>query len=479
MFGINFRKKEQPKNLALESRSSNSFFAPTAGAGSIITEDSAMRITAVYACVRIIAEGIASTPLQMYKNRPDGGKDKATMHPLSVIFGGIPNDENTTQEVLEYLIASLLLGGNAYCEITRDNRGQVVALEPLDASAMTPVRSESGELMFEYKPSGGESVVYQKRQLWRICGLSKDGVNGYSPITQAREALGVAKAAELHASKTFTNGTSYSGVFEMDGALSDEGFERLKESLQGSAAANMNNMMKPLILEDGLSYNPISMTLQDAQFIESRQFQIAEIARMYSVPLHKLSELTKSSFNNIEHQSLELVRDTFRPWCTRIEQTIRRDLLTVNERPQYFAKFNLEGLLRGDTKSRYEAHASSLVNGWMTRNEVREIEDMNKADGLDEFLVPSHMMGDNNQDLEAPESDPVAEIEAKQISVIRRELGRTDFADWADDYYSRLAVSLTGDDCDKETAEAYCADRLKQLLAADDVAELLNKWENK
>ena len=475
MFGLNFRKKDQPKNLALETRSSNSFFAPTAGAGSVITEDSAMRITAVYACVRIIAEGIASTPLHMYRHRLDGGKDRAALHPLSLIFGGIPNEENTTQEVLEYLIASLLLSGNAYSEVIRDNRGQIISINPLDASAMTPVRDEAGVLSFEYKPEGGESIVYRKQQLWRICGLSKDGVNGYSPITQAREALGVAKAAELHASKTFTNGTSYSGVFEMDGALSDEGFERLKESLQGSAAANMNNMMKPLILEDGLSYNPISMTLQDAQFIESRQFQIAEIARMYSVPLHKLSDLTKSSFSNIEHQSLELVRDTFRPWCTRIEQTIRRDLLTVNERPQYFARFNLEGLLRGDTKTRYEAHASALVNGWMTRNEVRSIEDLNTADGLDEFLVPAHM----SQDMEAPESDPVSEIEARQVSVIRRELGRADFDDWAEDYYSRLAVSLTGDDCDKETAEAYCADRLKKLMAADDVAELLNKWENK
>lgn len=473
-------KKEQPKNLTLKSTTGWGGFLSKTMAGSVVSPEQAMRITAVYACVRIIAEGIASTPLHLYQNRPEGGKDRANTHALSVVFGGIPNEENTTQELLEYVIASLLLHGNSYCQVIR-RAGRVVSLEPLDPTCMTPRRTDSGVLVFDYRANGGELVTYQKGDLWRVCGLSSDGVNGYSPIRQAREALGVSVSAERHAAQTFSNGASIPGVFEIDKALTDEGFVRLQEQIN-SQTGNLGSMMKPMLLEDGLSYKSISMTLADAQFIESRKFQIAEIARMFSVPLHKLAELDKSSFNNIEHQSLEMVRDTFRPWCTRIEQTIRRDLLTQREKPLYFAKFNLEGLLRGDTKTRYDAHASSLNNGWKCVNEVREVEDMNPIEGGDVYRIPLNMGEAGEIDAEpAAESGAAEQLDAlitRQVNAIRREKNRADFSEWVADYYDRLAVAIVSDELDAETAEKYCQKQLKDIKAADDVEALLTKWES-
>jgi len=469
------QKKQGPQNLALSDSRGWGIFSAKTGSGVAVSVEQAMRITAVYACVRIIAEGIASTPIHIYKNRSDGGKDREGRHPLSVVFGGIPNDENTTQELLEYVLSSLLLHGNSYCEVTRRS-GKVVALDPLDATCMTPRRLSTGDLVFDYRTSGGLRT-YTKKDLWRVTGLSKDGVNGYSPITQAREALGVAVAAELHASKTFSNGASIPGVFEIDRALSDEGFDRLKAQLTGGT--KLGDMMKPMLLEEGLKYHSISMTLADAQFIESRKFQIAEIARMFAVPLHKLAELSNATFSNIEHQSLEMVRDTYRPWCSRIEQTIRRDLLTMGERQDYFAEFNLEGLLRGDTTTRYAAHASAITMGWKTRNEVRQLERMNVSPGLDEFLVPLNM---GNESEKAADDTPqpteasaaLAALEARQVKAITCELGRPDFNEWVKDYYSRLPAKI---DADKDTAEAYCAKQLAAILAADDVAELIKDWK--
>lgn len=464
-------QRKQINNLALKDSRGGLFSART-GSGVVVSTEQAMRITAVYACVRIIAEGIASTPIHIYKNRADGGKDRDNRHPLSVVFGGIPNEENTTQELLEYVIKSLLLHGNSYCEIIRQG-GRVVALEPLDPSSMKPRREDSGELVFDYRTTAGLRT-YRKTELWRCTGLSKDGVNGYSPMEQAREALGVAAAAELHAAKTFGNGASIPGVFETDGALSDEGFDRLKDQLTGGA--KLGDMMKPMLLEEGLKYHSISMTLSDAQFIESRKFQIAEISRMFSVPLHKISELSNATFSNIEWQSLEMVRDTFRPWCSRIEQTIRRDLFTMNERQAYFAEFNLEGLLRGDTATRYAAHASALTMGWKTRNEVRALERLNPSEGLDDFLVPLNMGNESDSQAAAPDepASAMAKLETRQFNAINRELGRPDFDEWLSDYYSRLSASIDADD---STAKAYCAKQLADILAADDVAEFIKDWE--
>jgi len=469
MFG--FGKKKSPKNLTLKSPSGwGALFSKTA-AGVSVSVEQAMRVAAVYACVKIIAETIAATPLHLYKNRPEGGKDRANTHPLSVIFGGVANDENTTQELLEYILASLLLRGTAYCEIVRVG-GRVVALLPLDASCMTPRRGDDNVLLFDYVVNG-KTTTYRKDQLWRITGLSSDGVTGYSNVTIGREALGVAIAAEKHAAQTYSNGASIPGVYEMDGHLSEEAFNRLKEQLD-SRADSLGDMMKPLLLEEGLSYQSVSMSLKDAQFIESRKFQIAEVARIFRVPAHKVGLMDAATFGNIEHQSLEFVVDTLTPWCVRIEQTIKRDLLTANEKKSYYAKFNLEGLLRGDTKSRYEAHGSALNNGWLNVNEVRALEDKNPIEGGDVYRVPLNMTDAN---AEPEDTDPVTALERKQVNAIRRELGRADFSDWATDFYTRFADSMIGEDCDEDTARKYCGKQLEKLLAADDVPALLKQWE--
>jgi len=469
-------KRNKAKNLTLKSPDGWGQLFSRTNAGVSVSVEQAMRIAAVFACVKIIAETIASTPLHIYRNRPEGGKDRANTHPLSVIFGGVANEENTSQELLEYVLASLLLRGVSYCEIVRKG-GKVTALIPLDASKMQPDRMEGGALVFNYTVDG-VTTTYQPSQLWRVTGLSSDGVTGYSAVSQGKEALGVALAAEEHAARTFSNGASIPGVYQKDGMLSDEAFTRLKEQLD-SRADSLGSLMKPLLLEEGLTYESVSMTLEQAQFVEARKFQIAEVCRIFRVPAHKVGLMDAATFGNIEHQSLEFVIDTLTPWCVRIEQTIRRDLLTANEKRFFYAKFNLEGLLRGDVKTRYEAHSSALNNGWMCANEVRALEDLNPIEGGDVYRIPLNMGQVGDEPEKDPEENPVTALEMRQVNAIRREVGRGDFSEWATDFYDRLAVSITGDDCDEDTAKAYCAKQLKELLAADDVPALLTKWEGK
>jgi HK97 family phage portal protein len=469
-----FLKRNKVENLTLKSPQGWGYLGRKVGSGVPVTVETAMRVSAVYACVKIIAETLAATPLHIYRSRPEGGRDRANAHPLSMVFGGVANEENTTQELLEYVLASLLVHGSAYCEIIRVG-GRVVALSPLDATCMKPQRDASGKLYFEYK-TNGLARVYQTTELWRIAGLSSDAVTGYSNISIAREAIGVSIAAEQHAAKTYSNGASIPGVFEIDKTLTDEGFDRLKKQLD-ARAGTISDVMKPLLLENGLTYKSISMTLEQAQFIEARKFQIAEVARIFRVPLHKLNEMSNATFSNIEHQSREFVVDTLTPWCVRIEQTIRRDLFTAGEKRSYYAKFNLEGLMRGDTQSRYAAHASALVNGWKTPNEVRQLEDMNSVEGLDEFYKPMNLIGEKQS--EAQQTNEPNALEQRQIRAIRSELGRGDFKEWAEGYYSRLESAITGDEFTAEQAGSYCSAQLTKLLAAEDVAAYLKEWESK
>jgi HK97 family phage portal protein len=368
-------------------------------AGKIVTERSAMQMTAVYACVRILSEAVAGLPLQLYRYNDEGGKEKALDHPLYRLLHDEPNPEMSSFVFRETLMTHLLLWGNAYAQIIRNGKGEIVALYPLMPNKMTVSRDENGQLYYTYQKSTDELpkdnnylVTLHPSDVLHIPGLGFDGLVGYSPIAMAKNAIGLAIATEEYGSKFFANGAAPSGVLEHPGTIKDPA--RVRDSWQATFGGS-GNSNKIAVLEEGMKYTPISISPEQAQFLETRKFQINEIARIFRVPPHMVGDLDKSSFSNIEQQSLEFVKYTLDPWVIRWEQSIQRILLTPEEKKTYFVKFNVEGLLRGDYQSRMTGYATARQNGWMSANDIRELENMDRIpaeEGGDLYLVNGNML---------------------------------------------------------------------------------------
>jgi HK97 family phage portal protein len=366
-----------------------------------------MQMTAVYSCVRILSEAVASLPLQFYRYNESGGKEKAVDHPLYFLLHDEPNPEMTSFVFRETLMTHLLLFGNAFSQIIRNGKGEVVGLYPLMPDRMKVDRDESGHLFYEYTvydaddvagrgstgaKAAGKTVRLSPYDVLHIPGLGFDGLVGYSPIAMAKNAIGMAIACEEYGAKFFANGAAPSGVLEHPGTLKDPG--RVRESWQATFGGS-SNAQKVAVLEEGMKYTPISISPEQAQFLETRKFQIDEIARIFRVPPHMIGDLEKSSFNNIEQQSLEFVKYTLDPWVSRWEQAMSRALLTPEEKKKYFFKFNVDGLLRGDYQSRMQGYATARQNGWMSANDIRELENLDKIpaeDGGDLYLVNGNMI---------------------------------------------------------------------------------------
>ena len=370
-------------------------------AGKTVTERTAMQMTAVYACVRILAESIAGLPLHLYRYR-DQGKEKALDHPLYTLLHDEPNPEMTSFVFREALMCHLLLWGNAYAQVIRNGKGQVTALYPLLPSRMTVDRDERGQLFYRYqrgsdetaggKASKTETVILHPSDVLHIPGLGFDGLVGYSPIALSKNAIGLAMAAEEYGSKFFANGAAPSGVLETPTLIKD--ISKLRDSWN-EAYGGSHNAGKVAILEQGVTFKPISMSPQDSQLLETRKYQLDEIARIFRIPPHMIGDLEKATFSNIENQSLDFVKYTLGPWVSRWEQGLARALLSPAEKQQYFIRFNVDGLLRGDYKSRMEGYAIGRQNGWMSANDIRELEnlDMIPAEaGGDLYLVNGNML---------------------------------------------------------------------------------------
>ena len=349
-----------------------------------------MQTTAVYACVRILAEAVAGLPLHLYRHKEDGGKEKALEHPLYYLLHTEPNPEMTSFAFRETLMSHLLLWGNAYAQIIRDGAGRVLFLYPLLPSKMTVDRTPAGQLFYEYRTDTGP-VILRPQDVLHIPGLGFDGLIGYSPIAMAKNAIGMAIATEEYGAKFFSNGANPGGVLEHPGVVKDP--KRVRESwnavYQGSGNAH-----RIAVLEEGMKFNAIGIPPEQAQFLQTRKFQINEIARIFRVPPHMVGDLEKSSFSNIEQQSLEFVKYTLDPWVVRWEQAVQKALLLPSEKRAYFAKFNVDGLLRGDYQSRMTGYATGRQNGWLSANDIRELEDMNRIPaelGGDLYLINGNM----------------------------------------------------------------------------------------
>ena len=392
-----FRTRDAPSNRT--SGSSYSFLMGSTTSGKRVNERTSMQMTAVYSCVRILSEAVASLPLNVYRYTDNGGKEKAIDHSLFHLLHDEPNPEMSSFIFRETLMTHLLLWGNAYAQIIRNGKGEVIALYPLMPDRMSVDRDKNGQLYYKYTKNNDDaptmesgSVYLSPSDVLHIPGLGFDGLVGYSPIAMAKNAIGLAIAAEEYGSKFYANGAAPSGILEHPGTLKDPA--RVRDSWNATFGGSSNSN-KVAVLEEGMKYTPISIAPNEAQFLETRKFQINEIARIFRVPPHMVGDLEKSSFSNIEQQSLEFVKYTLDPWVIRWEQALYRTLLTEEEKKTVFFKFNVEGLLRGDYASRMNGYATARQNGWMSANDIRELEDLDRIPaelGGDLYLVNGNML---------------------------------------------------------------------------------------
>ena len=392
-----FRSRDKPKNSTVGS--GYSFFFGGTTSGKRVNEMSAMQMTAVYSCVRILAEAVAGLPLHLYRYTDNGSKEKAIEHPLYRLLHDEPNPEMTSFVFRETLMTHLLLWGNAYAQIVRNGKGEVLGLYPLMPNKMSVDRDTDGKLWYTYTRSTdeaptmkGSTVKLHPYDVLHIPGLGFDGLVGYSPIAMAKNAIGMGIACEEYGARFFANGAAPGGVLEHPGTVKDP--QKIRDSWN-SVYRGTGNAHKVAVLEEGMKYTPIGISPEQAQFLETRKFQINEIARIFRVPPHMVGDLEKSSFSNIEQQSLEFVKYTLEPWVIRWEQSIMRALLSTQEKEMYFVKFNLEGLLRGDYQSRMNGYAIARQNGWMSANDIRRLENLDqipKEDGGDLYLINGNML---------------------------------------------------------------------------------------
>jgi HK97 family phage portal protein len=367
--------------------------------GKRVNERSAMQMTAVYSCVRILSEAVAGLPLHLYQYTDKSSKEKAVENPLYFLLHDEPNTEMTSFVFRETLMTHLLLWGNAYSQIIRNGKGEVMGLYPLMPDRMTVNRDEKGRLYYEYMVSSDDAktlkdgtVRLSPYDVLHIPGLGFDGLVGYSPIAMAKNAIGLAIAAEEYGSKFYANGATPSGILEYPGTVKEP--DKVRESWNAGFGGS-SNAHKIAVLEEGMKYTPISISPNEAQFLETRKFQINEIARIFRVPPHMVGDLEKSSFSNIEQQSLEFVKYTLEPWLVRWEQAMQRSLIPQDDKSKYFIKFNVDGLLRGDYQSRMQGYATARQNGWMSANDIRELENLDRIpaeDGGDLYLINGNMM---------------------------------------------------------------------------------------
>lgn len=391
-----FRTRDKPKDYYIGTDFRYLFGPSTSGKN--VNEFTAMQTTAVYACVRILSETLAALPLQLYRYTP-GGKERVYDHPLYHILHDEPNPEMTSFIFRETLMSHLLIWGNAYAQIIRDRLGRVQGLYPLRPDKMTVCRDESGQIYYIYTKTTDENpaikpygqVPLRKDEVLHIPGLGFDGLVGYSPIAMARNAVGMTMACEEYGASFFANGASPSGVLEHPGVLKDPA--KVRDSWN-AVYRGTGNAHKVAVLEEGMKYQQIGIPPEEAQFLETRKFQLDEIARLYRIPPHMIGDLEKSSFNNIEQQSMEFVKYTLDPWVIRWEQSMQKALFLPEEKKQYFLKFNVNGLMRGDYESRMTGYSIGRQNGWLSANDIREMEDMNpvpEEEGGNLYLVNGSM----------------------------------------------------------------------------------------
>lgn len=365
------------------------------GTMSIDTE-TAMKYSAVSACVRVRGETFASVPAVLYRKRADG-RDPVNDIALYDILHNRPNEEMAPFAFKETMLSNFDISGNSVCEKLVNSAGELVGLYPYRHEAVSIKRSPDTKKLI-YEITGGTNTrTLQRNQVLHVPNLSFDGIVGLSPITYAASAIRLGLSYEEYGVKFYKNAATPSGVFEHPETLSEESFVRLKKDLNESYSG-LKNTGKPMILEGGMKWAQTTINPIDAQLLESKYFQIEDICRIYRVPQHLINKLDRSTFNNIEHQSLEFVMYTMLPIFKRFEDNINMQLLTPAQRKAgYYVEFKIDGLLRGDAKSRAEAYAVGRQWGWLSANDIRRLENQPTIGTQgDVYLSPSNMVDSAN-----------------------------------------------------------------------------------
>ncbi len=392
------------------------FLSLSSKTGVNVTEDTALKSTAVWACVRLISETVASLPLILYE-RMERGKKRAFNHPLYSLLHDTPNPEMSAFTFREIMQSHLLTWGNCYSEIDYGpdgyGNGYPKGLWPLLPDRMT-VKREKGVLKYYYQLPSGEQVIIPAYRVLHIPGMGYDGLVGYSPIRMAREAIGLSLATEEFGARFFSNGSTFGGFLEHPGKLSAEAQERLLKSFE-EKNQGLDKAHRLSILEEGLKYQQVGIPPEDAQFIETRKFQISEIARFFHIPPHMIGDLDKATFSNIEHQTIEFIVYTMRPWLVRWEQMIGRKLMVPKDRQQYFAEFLIEGLLRGDSAARSQFYNQMFMVGAFSPNDIREKENMNPIEGGDNYYIPLNMIPANSPLSDNEMGQDSRDVELRQL----------------------------------------------------------------
>jgi HK97 family phage portal protein len=418
---FNYFKKSQ-KRLTAQDLLDLIGSYPESNSGIAVTPLTAMQCSAVFACIRVLSESIGQIPLKVYKTG-DGSKDVAKDFYLYDLLRWQPNDFQTAFDLKVFIILCLCLRGNFYGYINWIGSGkkkQISEILPLHPDNVTPKQSKDWGIIYNVKTGDNKPEVIKNENIWHIKGLSLDGFTGVSPIKYQKESIGLALATEKHGSNLFKRGGRPSGTIEHPGELSKPAIERI---LAGwNAAHGGSKQGGTALLEEGMKYKTISMTNEDAQFLETRKYQRSEIAGMFRVPLHMIGDLEKSSFSNIEHQGLEFVKYSLGGWVVNIELSVRKDLLTEDQKKTYFAEFLVDALERGDISSRYQAYSTGIEKGILSPNECRAKENLNPRDGGDDFLRPMNMEISGDENGGDPVEDParVFRLRSKANSINAR-----------------------------------------------------------
>ena len=387
-FSALFRARDKPKDAV---SGATTFSFGMAGSGKPVNARTAIQVSAVYACVRVIAETVASLPFSVFEQDKTGSQ-KALDHPLYRILHDEPNPEMTSFVWREAMLTHLLLWGNSYSQILRAGRGSIMGLYPLLPDHMEVDRDDKGKLTYTYSTTSGQQVKLRPEDVLHIPGLGFDGIMGYSPIAIERNAVGLSIAAEEFGGKFFGNGATPSGILTHPNTVKNP--KALRESWM-EAYGGSSNANRVAILEEGMTFTRISMPNNEAQFLETRKFQVEEICRIYRVPPHMIADLEHATFSNIEHQSIDFAVHTIRPWLVRIEQAINRALFSEKEKGRFYCQFNLDGLMRGSYKERMEGYSIARQNGWMSANDIRQLENQNPIpdeEGGNAYLVNGNMI---------------------------------------------------------------------------------------
>ena len=391
-----FRLRASPSLPKVEDNVRDSgqvFVFGRADSGERVDEKSAMQIATVYACVRLLAETVAGLPLHLYRftDMKEKSKERAKDHPLYKLLYRQPNPEMTSFSFREVMMTHLLLWGNCYAQIIRDGKNGILSLYPLLPENVEVDRDDKGEIYYIYHAYTDETpgennrdIFLRRDEMFHIPGLGFNGLVGFSPIAMMKNALGTTLAVEKYGSSFFRNGAQPSGVLEHPGVLKQP--DKIRQNWS-DVYGGANNAHKVAVLEEGMSYKPISLPPEDSQFLSTRQFGVNEICRIFRVPPHMVQDLEHATFSNIEHESINFVVHTLTPWLVRFEQAIVKDLLLLDEQDTYFPKFNVDGLLRGDYQSRMQGCATGISNGFLSPNDVHRLENMD--------LIPADKGGDD------------------------------------------------------------------------------------